>query len=132
MYVERNFSFNEKYYHNLTKDQKDKFDDYELSIYVCSGTDYEKLEWFKIINISGAKLTDQELKNAIYSGKWLTEAKKYFSRPNCPAYNISNNYVSGSPIRQDYLETALEWICDGNVENYMAKNQHEQNASELW
>ena len=53
MYVERNFSFNEKYYHNLTKDQKDKFDDYELSIYVCSGTDYEKLEWFEIINIAG-------------------------------------------------------------------------------
>ena len=62
----------------------------------------------------------------------MTEAKKYFSLPNCLTYNIPNNYVSGSPIRRDYLETALEWIYDGNVENYMAKNQHEQNANELW
>ena len=37
-------------------------------IYLCSGTDSEKLEWFKTINIAGEKLTDQELRNAVYHG----------------------------------------------------------------
>ena len=34
-------------------------------IYRCSGTDSEKLGWFKIINIAGEKLTAQELRNAV-------------------------------------------------------------------
>ena len=53
--------------------------DYPLMIYICEGTDKEKLDWFKIINIAGEQLTTQELRNAIYTGEWLTEAKKYFS-----------------------------------------------------
>jgi hypothetical protein len=28
-------------------------------VYYCSGTDSEKLEWFKTINIAGEKLTDK-------------------------------------------------------------------------
>lgn len=44
-------------------------------IYICEGTDKEKLDWFKIINIAGEQLTAQELRNAVYAGEWLTEAK---------------------------------------------------------
>ncbi|MDR2732322.1 MAG: HNH endonuclease, partial [Fibromonadaceae bacterium] len=88
--------------------------------------------WFKIINIAGEKLTDQELRNAIYTGEWLTDAKRYFSKSNCPAYNIAKDYLTGVAIRQEYLETAIKWISGDNIEQYMADNQHSPNANELW
>jgi len=103
-----------------------------LTIYFCSGTDSEKLEWFKIINIAGERLTDQELRNAVYSGSWVSDAKRYFSKNGCPAYGIGSDYLNGSPIRQEYLETAIKWISNGKIENYMSKHQHDQNASALW
>ncbi len=70
-------------------------------IYICEGTDKEKLDRFKIINIAGEQLTAQKLRNAIYTGEWLTEAKKYFSKTQCPAYQIAGDYLSGSAIRQN-------------------------------
>jgi hypothetical protein len=103
-----------------------------LMIYFCDGNDKEKLDWFKTINIAGEKLTTQELRNAIYTGTWLTDAKRYFSKSNCAAYNIGNDYLTGSAIRQDYLETAICWRSDDDIEEYMAKNQHKPNANELW
>ena len=101
-------------------------------IYFCEGKDKEKLDWFKIINIAGMQLTEQELRNAIYTGEWLTDAKRHFSKTNCPAYNLASEYIKGVLNRQDYLETAISWISDGKIEDYMAKNQHKPNANELW
>lgn len=131
-YVTGDFSFDSKYFHNLQDDEQNKILDYELMIYLCSGTDSEKLDWFKIINIAGEKLTDQELRNAVYSGSWVTDAKRHFSKRGCPAYEISSDYVNGSSIRQELLEKVIKWISKNNIENHMAKNQHEQNASILW
>ncbi len=131
-YVKSEFHYKDKYFHNLQEDEKQHILNYKISIYQCSGTDSEKLEWFKTINIAGEKLTDQELKNAVYSGSWVTDAKKHFSKSGCPAYSIGNKYLNGSPIRQEYLETAVKWINDGNIKEYMARNQHEPNANELW
>ena len=104
-------------------------------VYICEGTDKEKLDWFEIINIAGEKLTDQELRNAIYTGPWLSDAKKSFSKRDCPAYNIAKEYMAGSPIRQDYLESAIDWISDRDglvIEQYMAVHQHDTSAAELW
>jgi hypothetical protein len=131
-YVEGDFSFNDRYFHNLQDDEKNQILDYKLMVYLCSGTDSEKLEWFKIINIAGEKLTEQELRNAVYSGSWVTDVKKYFSKNGCPAYGIGSDYLTGSSIRQDYLQTAIKWISEDNIEQYMAKHQHDQNASALW
>ena len=101
-------------------------------VYFCEGNDLEKLDWFKIINIAGEKLTDQELRNAVYTGEWLTSAKSKFSKSNCAAYNLAKDYVNGSPIRQDYFETAILWINNGKIEEYMSIHQHDQNANPLW
>jgi len=132
-YVNGGFSLDFQYFHNLTIDEQEQILNYELMIYVCEGTDKEKLDWFKVINIAGEKLTNQELRNAIYTGTWLTDAKRYFSKTGCPAYDIAKDYVKGSPIRQDYLATAIEWICNGDaIEGYMAENQNAPNANELW
>lgn len=131
-YVSGSFSLNSMYFNNLTDVEQNQILDYKLMVYFCEGNDKEKLDWFKTINIAGEKLTVQELRNAIYTGTWLTEAKKYFSKTGCPAYNIGNDYITGSPIRQDYLETVIGWISKDNIEQYMAENQHKPNASELW
>jgi len=131
-FVEGDFAFQNRYFHNLQNDEQNQILDYKLMVYLCSGTDSEKLEWFKTINIAGEKLTDQELRNAVYSGSWVSDAKRYFSKNGCPAYGIGSDYLSGSPIRQDYLETTIEWISNDLIEQYMAKHQHEPNANELW
>lgn len=118
---------------NLQDDQRNKILNYKLSVYVCTGEASEKLKWFKRINIAGEVLTDQEILNAVYHGEFVTAAKKFFSRNNCPAYAIGKDYVTGVPKRQDYLERAIEWISAGNVEKYMSDNQHRaETAEELW
>ncbi|KKQ07924.1 MAG: hypothetical protein US18_C0005G0011 [Parcubacteria group bacterium GW2011_GWB1_36_5] len=134
-YVNGDFSLSDRFFHNLTKEEQNQILDYELMIYFCEGTDKERLDWFRIINIAGEKLTDQELRNAVYTGAWLSDAKLKFSKTHCAAYLLANDggsLVNGSPIRQEYLETALSWINDGKIEDYMAKHQHDKNAEELW
>jgi hypothetical protein len=126
------FGSGNQYFHNLTNDEKTKILDYKLMVYFCEGSDKEKLDWFKTINIAGEKLTEQELRNAIYTGTWLTDAKRYFSKSGCAAYWLGSDYMTGSPIRQEYLETVISWLSDDNIEHYMAINQHNPNANELW
>lgn len=131
-YIEGDFSFDMMYFHNLQDDEQEQIKDYKLMVYICDGTESEKLKWFETINIAGAVLTKQELRNAVYAGKWLASAKRYFSKNECVAYQIGNNYLNGTPIRQDYLETALKWISNNNIEPYMASHQHDPNALQLW
>lgn len=131
-YVNGDFAYMFRYFHNLHEDEKQQILNYKLMIYLCSGTPSEKLKWFETINIAGERLTQQELRNAIYCGPWVTDAKRYFSKNGCAAYNIGSDYLNGSPIRQDYLETAIRWISEGNIETYMSNHQHDPNASALW
>ena len=131
-YVHGVFSIDSKYFHNLQDDEQKKILDYELTIYQCRGDNSEKLEWFKTINIAGEELTRQELRNAVYHGPWLTDAKRYFSKTNCPAYAIGQDYLTGKPIRQEYLETVIKWISNNQIEEYMGKNQREPTSIEIW
>ncbi len=131
-YVNGDFAFDMRYFHNLQPDEKKKILDYELQVYICSGTDSEKLKWFKTINIAGEELTEQELRNAVYAGSWVSDAKRYFSKNGAPAAKIGSDYLSGSAIRQEYLETAISWISKGNIEVYMGNHQHDPNAVALW
>lgn len=131
-YVDGQFSFQKFYFHNLTEDQKDQILNYKLMIYFCEGKGSEILDWFRTINISGEKLTDQELLNINYTGPWLTDAKRHFSKTKCVAYQIGSKYLIGKPIRQEYLRTALKWISHNQISEYMGKHQHDPNANALW
>ena len=131
-YVEGYFSVSLKYFHNLSEEIQSRILDYELMVYVCTGTSDEKLDWFRTINIAGEKLTPQELRNAVYAGPWVTDAKRYFSRHMGAAHQLGSDYMKGKAIRQEYLETAIKWISGGNIEEYMAVHQHDNNAEELW
>lgn len=134
-YCNGDFSLNNKYFHNLTQTEQNQILDYKLMVYVCTGNDKEKLDWFKTINIAGVQLSPQELRNAIYTGSWLSDAKRYFSKTGCPAVKVGEKLLNGKMIRQEYLETAIEWLAlteDKEIEAYMSEHQHDSNASALW
>ena len=131
-YINGDFAYMFKYFHNLQKNEQEQILNYKLMVYLCSGSDSEKLEWFKTINIAGERLFEQELRNAVYSGSWVTDAKRYFSKTGCAAYQIGSDYMSGSAIRQEYLETTIDWISKGNLVVYMSNHQHDPNANEIW
>ena len=134
-YYNGDFSVDYKGFGNLQKDLQDKFLDYTLMIYICEGTPSEKLEWFKIINIAGEELSAQELRNSQYTGTWLHDAKRHFSKTGCPAYQIGEKYINAVLNRQGFLETALRWIANRDkieIEEYMGKHQQDSDANELW
>jgi len=126
------FDGNPMFFHSLTVAEQDQILDYRLMVYFCEGNDKEKLDWFRIVNIAGKKLFNQELRNAVYTGTWLTNAKSVFSKSNCAAYLLAKDYVGGSPIRQEILEKAISWISKDKIEEYMSVHQHDPNANELW
>lgn len=139
-FLDDKFSLNingiEKYAHNLYGSEMQKILDYEITVFICEGTQEEKLDWFKVINTAGMVLTEQELLNATYASPWLSDAKMYFSKRNCVAGNLAKDYITGNPIRQDYLEKTLAWIADRDgLESgakYMAIHQYDKDASDLW
>lgn len=123
----------------LPLDIYEKILKYEFMIYVCDGTNSEKIDWFRVVNIAGEKLTDQELRNSAYTGPWLEDAKRYFSKRGCPAKGKANGFIKGDPIRQELFEKALKGICEFQgfqgetaIEEYMANHQHDPDANELW
>ena len=135
-YVEGNFTVDGMLFDNLPADKRQAILDYELIVYVCDGTDSEKLKWFQVINIAGEKLTDQELRNAVYAGSWVSDARRYFSKTGGPAYQLAGDYMRGDPIRQEYLQTVLGWAADKDdvedITHYMAVHQHDSDAKALW
>ena len=131
-YVTGRFIHKGRFFGNLQPDEQEAILGYPLTVYLCSGTDSEKLDWFRTVNIAGAELTAQELRNAVYHGPWVSDAKRYFSKSGCPAYDIGSGYMTGTPIRQDYLETAIRWLNGGDIEGYMGAHQHDAGASPLW
>lgn len=131
-YVDGDFSLDGRYFYNLQDDEQREILDYELTIYRCTGSNSEKLDWFQVINIAGEKLTPQELRNAVFHGPWVSDAKRYFSKSGCAAYRKGGAYLAGSSIRQEYLQTVIDWISGGNIRDYMGLHQHDDKASDLW
>ena len=110
--------------------------DYSFMIYICEGTDSEKLAWFEVVNVAGEELSPQELRNSVYTGPWLSAAKKIFSKSNCPAKGLSEKYIKADYIRQGLLEKALKGICEKqnlkDITEYMAAHVKDNDADELW
>lgn len=121
----------EQYFSGIAKDKQQKILDTNLLIYVCEGTESEIKEWFRTINIAGVPLNSQELLNAVYSGHFVTLAKAEFSNSQNSNIQKWSAYVSGSAIRQEFLETALDWVSKGNIGDYMSKHRNDQNIDEL-
>lgn len=135
-YVHGEYSINFRYFHNLNGDEQKQILDYPLMVFEIEGSDTAKLEWFKIVNIAGVKLADQELRNAVYTGPWLSDAKKRFSKSGGAAHERGgSDYLKGSAIRQDYLEAVLSWAAHAQeleIEDIMARHQNDEDAIALW
>ena len=139
-YVAGKFSYDFKNFHNQPADIRKKILDYKLDIYICEGEASEKLDWFQTINIAGKVLNEQEINNAIFAGPFVSDAKKHFSKKNSGGARLGKDLVNGTPIRQDYLKKALEWMAahetrqghPQTIKGYMADHQHDPNANNLW
>lgn len=139
-YVDGKFAYDFKNFFNQPADIQKLILYYPLTIYLCEGEPSEKLEWFKTINIAGKPLNEQEINNAVYAGPFVTDAKRHFSKSNCGAYRLGKDLVNGTPIRQEFLKKALEWMAEHetregksqSVVGYMAEHQHDPNANNLW
>lgn len=125
-------------FNSLSEVDKDVIMSYPLQIYICEGTVKERQEWFETINIAGEKLRHQEILNSFHTGKWLLDAKTYFSRKDTGASNYAKRgkicFVSGDPDRQDLLELALDWISDKQgttIGKYMSDHHTDADAKEL-
>lgn len=121
----------EQYFDSLAPELQEKILKTPLTIYECEGEEPEIKSWFKTINIAGVPLTNQELNNAIYSGPFVTLAKEEFSNSQNSNIHKWSAYVSGSAIRQDFLERAIDWVSKGKIEGYMALHRKEDNIKEL-
>lgn len=120
-----------RYFDSLDADQQKLIVDAPLTIYVCEGEPSEIQAWFETINITGVPLVKQELRNAAYHGPFVTKAREVFSNTGNANMNRWQTYVSGDPKRQAILETALEWVSDGNIDDYMAQHRYDADIDEL-
>ena len=118
-------------FQSLPLDKQKLVEETRLLAYICEGTESEIKEWFEIINIGGIQLNEQEKLNAIYSGPFVSEARREFSNKADARVQKWGNFIAGSVVRQDYLECALRWVSHGDVRGYMQEHRHDTNINEL-
>lgn len=123
------------YFNSLPEDKKKKIRETKLTIYICEGEETEIKEWFKTINIAGIPLNPQEISNAVYSGPFVSKAKEEFSNSRNAQIQKWSAYISGKVSRQDYLKTALEWVCKSakreDIDAYMSLHRYDTDIVEL-
>lgn len=115
----------------LNEEEKELIENTQLLAYICEGTESEIKEWFEIINIGGIRLNEQEKLNAIYSGPFVTEARREFSNKEDTRIQKWGCYISGSASRQEFLQEALRWVSHGNIKDYMQEHRRDDNINEL-
>jgi len=121
----------QQYFSGLSEDQQKLILDASILVYECEGTESEIKLWFKTINIVGVPLNDQELLNAIYSGPFVTAGKAEFSNTQNANIQKWSAYVKGPADRQKFWECALDWVSQGNIDDYMSKHRHDTNINEV-
>lgn len=122
---------NQQYFSGMATDRQEKIRNTRLLIYECQGTETEIREWFKTVNIAGVPLNDQELLNAVYSGPFVTLAKAEFSNSQNSQILKWSSYIRGTADRQDFLETALKWVSEDNIGDYMSRHRNDDTIGEL-
>lgn len=121
----------EQYFRGIATDKREQILNAKLLIYECQGTESEIKEWFRTINIAGVPLNNQELLNAVYSGRFVTLGKVEFSNTQNSNIQKWSAYISGSANRQDFLERALDWVSKGNIGDYMSLHRSDEDIKEL-
>lgn len=134
LFAVRDESDNMQYFSGLPEERQRKIMQSPLLVYECEGEEKEIKEWFRTINIAGVPLKEQELLNAVYSGKFVNAAKRVFSNSQNAEIQKWSHYIRGDVKRQDYLAEALRWICDSkgmSIDAYMSRHRHGPSTDEL-
>ena len=76
-------------------------------------------------------MNEQELLNAIYSGKFVAAAKKEFSNSQNSNTQKWSAYIKGNAKRQDFLACALDWVSKSEKEKYMSEHRNSDDISEM-
>lgn len=124
----------ETYFTGLDNELKQKILQSRLVVFICEGTEPEIKQWFGTINIAGVPLNDQELRNAVFSGPFVTAAKAVFSNSKNAEVQKWRHYVKGDIKRQQYLERALEWVANAKgetIDAYMSRHRSDASIAEL-
>lgn len=151
LFKENHGTWNGRQYTGLQPAEKEWFDNYPFTVYICEQDikngqtqaefEAEILDWFEVINIAGSPLTDQELRNATYFGKWVSSIKKYFSNTESVIFRDeyeTEKYISinkGKMNRQEFLETVLEWRCENlgiSIDEYMSQHRNDMMDTDLF
>lgn len=92
-----------------------------------------------MINIAGERLLDQELRNAVYVGPFITDARRYFSKYGCVAYKVGGDYMIGKARNKHICEpfwsglhVTMVFRIQAPIDKYMAIHQNDPNANRLW
>ena len=120
-----------RYIDSLDPDEQRRIKETPLTIYVCEGDPSEIQEWFETVNIAGVPLSMQELRNASYHGPFVTKARSVFSNTGNANMKRWQTYIKGNPKRQAVLEAALDWVSDGDIDDYMALHRADTDIDEL-
>lgn len=120
-----------RYIDSLDPDDRARVENAKMTVYICEGDASEVQEWFTTVNIKGVELTNQEILNASYHGPFVSAARAVFSNSNNSNMARWRTYVSGDPKRQAVLERALDWVSNGDIEDYMAQHRNNADISEL-
>lgn len=148
-------------FNNLPPEWQEKIKEYQLKVYLCYGEEEGMLNWFTTINQPHSELTEQEIRNAVYCGTFVEDAKRLFSKTKAKARPSSDflteknpywyNYFSYDlkPERQDFLERVIDWVSrpmseynpkgkketdderEERINNYMSIHRNDANADSL-
>lgn len=124
----------EQTFSSLPTDKQRSILDTKLDIYECDGSEDEIKQWFETINIAGVPLNKQELLNAIYSGPFITAAKKEYSNSHNANMQKWQSYISGDPKRQGILAVALDWVASSQgdtADGYLAQHRNDADIANL-
>lgn len=124
---------NQQYFHSLPESIQNLILETQLLVYECSGTETEIKDWFRTINTAGVSLNEQEILNAVYSGPFVTLGRIEFSNKQNANVQKWSAYIHGAVERQDFWETALEWVSkDKNrISEYMSLHRHDKDIDEV-
>ena len=120
-----------RYFHSLDEEVQKTLMSTELLCYECEGTESEIKRWFETINLAGVPLNKQELLNAVYSGPYISDARKHLSNHQEARHQVRALCIKGSVDRQDHLAAALDWFSDGQVVDHLAQHREDSSAASL-
>jgi len=124
----------EQYFEGMSPDKRAKIENTKLLIYECEGEEGDIMKWFETINIAGIPLNEQEKNNAVYFGPFVTLAKQEFSNNQNSNIQKWSAYINGTPRRQDFLHTALDWVSGAKkttIRDYMSSHRRAIDINEL-